>query len=326
MIIAYARLSRDDEKSKYVSIENQKMIINKYVKENNMIIDKFFEDDGFSGYTMDRPDFNEAKHLIDDGLVDILIAKDLSRIGRHNANVLLFLERLREHNVRIILIDDNYDSAVDNDDVIGIKTWYNERYVKDGSKKVRNARKIMQENASLVGKVPYGYVKDPYVKNKYYVDHDTAIYVRQIFELYANGHGYKRIAKILNENNIPTASMVEHQRRLDRGLNSRVKVASGWDSRMIKAIINNDFYIGTLRTRKTIRTTINGTQKRTSEDEQFVFENAHEPIVDKDLFNLVQDLNDKRGNESLYKGQRKYNNPYAGLLLCGDCGKASEII
>lgn len=325
MIIGYARLSRDDEKSKYVSIENQKMIIKKYAEENNMVIDKMFEDDGFSGYTMDRPDFDEIKHLVDNELVDILIAKDLSRIGRHNGNVLLFLERLQKRNVRIILIDDNYDSAADNDDIIGIKAWFNERYVKDGSKKVRNALKIMQENASLIGKVPYGYIKDPYVKHKYYVDQDAAIYVQQIFNLYADGSGYKKIAKILNDNNIPTPSMIEHQRRLDKGLNSKIKVADGWDGRMIKSIVTNDFYIGTLRTRKTVRTTINGTQKRTNKDEQFVFEDAHEPIVSKDVFYLVQDLNTKRGSEAHYKGQRKYNNPYAGLLICGDCGKALTI-
>lgn len=104
MNLAYERLSRDDEKTKYVSIENQRMIIEKYAKENGIVIDKHFEDDGFSGHTMDRPDFNELKHLVDEGLVDIIIAKDLSRIGRHNANVLLFLERLKEHNVRIILL------------------------------------------------------------------------------------------------------------------------------------------------------------------------------------------------------------------------------
>ena len=325
MNIAYERLSRDDEKSKYVSIENQRMIIDKYAKEHNIVIDKHFEDDGFSGYTMDRPDFNEIKHLVDERLIDIFIAKDLSRVGRHNANVLLFLERLKEHGVRVILVDDNYDSATDSDDIIGIKTWYNERYVKDGSKKVRNALQIMQENATLKSKVPYGYMKDPYVKNKYCVDPDTAIYVKQIFNLYADGNGYKRIAKIFNENKIPTPSWIEHQRRIERGLNSKIKVSNGWDSKMIREIINNDFYIGVLRTRKSIRATINGTQKRTGDEEQFIFENAHEPIVDKDLFYLVQDLNDKRSDEAYYKGQRKYNNPYAGLLLCGDCGRALTI-
>lgn len=325
MNIAYERLSRDDEKSKYVSIENQRMIIEKYAKENGIVIDKHFEDDGFSGYTMDRPDFNELKHLVDDGLVDIIIAKDLSRIGRHNANVLLFLERLKEHGVRIILVDDNYDSATDSDDVIGIKTWYNERYVKDGSRKVRNALKIMQENATLKSKVPYGYMKDPYVKNKYCVDPDTSIYVQQIFNLYADGCGYKKIAKMFNENKIPTPSLIEHQRLIDKGLKSKIKISNGWDSRMVKEIVTNDFYIGTLRTRKSIRATINGTQKRTEKHEQFVFENAHEPIIDSDLFYLVQDLNGKRSDEAYYKGQRKYNNPYAGLLVCGDCGRALTV-
>lgn len=325
MNLAYERLSKDDEKSKYVSIENQRMIIDRYAKEHGIVIDKHFEDDGFSGYTMDRPDFNEIKHLVDDGLVDIFIAKDLSRVGRHNANVLLFLERMKEHGVRVILVDDNYDSATDSDDIIGIKTWYNERYIKDGSKKVRNALQIMQENAILKSKVPFGYMKDPYVKNKYCVDPDIAIYVKQIFDLYANGSGYKNIAKTLNANNIPTASMIEHQRKIDKGLPSKIKVARGWTSLMIKEIIKNDFYIGTLRTRKSVRATINGTQKRTDKNEQYVFENAHEPIIDKDVFYFVQSLNEKRSEEAYYKGQRVYDNPYAGLLVCGDCGRALTI-
>lgn len=325
MIIGYSRLSRDDEKTKYVSIENQKRIITKYTEEHNIIVDKMFEDDGYSGYTMNRPSFNEIKHLVDENLVDIIIAKDLSRIGRHNANVLLFLERLRAHNVRIILIDDSYDSEYDDDDMIGIKTWFNERYVKDGSKKVRNALKIMQESAELIQKVPYGYYKDPYVKNKYYVNKDIAIYVQKIFELYADGNGYKKTAKLLNKDNIPTPSMIWHQQRIDKGLPSKVKVSTSWDGPMVKQIITNDFYIGTLRTRKSIRVTINGPQKRLNKSEQYVFENAHEPIISKELFNLVQDLNKKHGESCDYKGMRKYNNPYAGLLVCGDCGRPLTI-
>lgn len=325
MIIGYSRLSRDDEKTKYVSIENQKKIISKYAEENGMIVDKMFEDDGYSGYTMDRPSFNEIKHLVDENLVDIIIAKDLSRVGRHNANVLLFLERLRAHNVRIILIDDSYDSEHDDDDMIGIKTWFNERFVKDGSKKVRNALKIMQESAELIHKVPYGYDKDPYVKHKYYVNKDIAVYVKKVFELYADGNGYKKTARLLNEDNIPTPSMVWHQQRLDKGLQSKVKVSTAWEPRTVKAIITNDFYIGTLRTRKTMCTTINGPQKKVDQSEQCVFEDAHEPIISKELFNLVQDLNKKHRESDCYKGERKYSNPYAGLLACGDCGRSLTI-
>ena len=109
MNLDYSRLSRDEDKAHYTSIENQKKIIQRYAKEKGITIDKSFEDDGYSGYTMDRPAFNEIMHLIDENRVDVLIAKDLSRLGRHNANVLLFLERAKVHGVRIILVDDNYN-------------------------------------------------------------------------------------------------------------------------------------------------------------------------------------------------------------------------
>lgn len=320
MILGYARLSKDDLKKKYVSIENQKDIIRKYAKKQGMVIDKIYEDDGYSGYTMDRPDFNEIMLLVDDNLVDVLLVKDLSRLGRHNGGVLLVLERLRKHGVRVIMIDDNYDSDVDDDDIVGIKTWYNERYVKDGSKKVRNALKNMQENGNLIMSVPYGYIKDPYVKTKYYIDEEAAIWVKKIFELYAEGGGYKKTAKTLNEMGVPTPSMLLDRRKRERGITSKIKVADGWETNAIRRIIQNDFYIGTLRLRKTIRNGINGEQKHLPEDDQIVFENAHEPLISVELFNLVQSINSRRKESNTYKGIRKFDNIYAGLLFCGDCG------
>lgn len=326
MIIGYARLSKDDLRKKYVSIENQKDIIRKYAKKHNMIIDKIYEDDGYSGYTMDRPDFNEIMLLVDENLVDVLLVKDLSRLGRHNGNVLLVLERLRKHGVRVVMIDDNYDSAVDDDDIVGIKTWYNERYVKDGSKKVRNALKNMQENGNLIMSVPYGYIKDPYVKTKYYVDEEAAIWVKKIFETYAEGGGYKKTAKMLNEMGVPTPSMLLDRRQRERGIVSKIKVSTGWETNAIRRIVLNDFYIGTLRLRKTTRNGINGDQKRLSEDDHIVFENAHEPIISVELFNLVQSINNRRKESNTYKGIRKFDNIYAGLLFCGDCGGSLTVV
>ena len=324
MVIGYARLSKDDLKRKYISIENQKDIIRKYAKEHNMVVDKIYEDDGYSGYTMDRPDFNEIMHLVDENLIDVLLVKDLSRLGRHNGNVLLILERLRKHGVRVIMIDDNYDSEVDDDDIVGIKTWYNERYIKDGSKKVRNALKNMQENGNLIMSVPYGYIKDPYVKTKYYIDEEAAMWVKKIFEMYADGRGYKNLAKQLNSMGVPTPSMLLDRRQRERGIPSKIKVATGWETNAIKRIIQNDFYIGTLRLRKTVRNGINGEQKSTQKDDQYVFENAHEPLISLDLFNLVQSINSKR-KDSVYKGIRKFDNLYAGLLFCGDCGSSLTV-
>ena len=325
MVIGYARLSKDDLRKKYVSIENQKDIINKYAKVNGFVVDKIYEDDGYSGYTLDRPAFNEIQQLIDEGLVDILLVKDLSRLGRHNGGVLLALERFRKHGVRVIMIDDNYDSAVDDDDIVGIKTWYNERYVKDGSKKVRNALKNMQENGNLIMSVPYGYIKDPYVKTKYYIDDEAAMWVRKIFEIYADGGGYKKTAKILNQMGVPTPSMLLDRRQKEKGIVSKIKVASGWETNAIRRIIQNDFYIGTLRLRKTIRNGINGEQKHLNEEEQYVFENAHPPIISLELFNLVQSINERRRVSNSYKGERKFSNIYSGLLFCGDCGSSMTI-
>ena len=325
MVIGYARLSKDDLRKKYTSIENQKDIIRKYAKANGLIIDEIYEDDGYTGYTLDRPAFNEIQHLVDENLVDVLLVKDLSRLGRHNAGVLLLLERLRKHGVRVIMIDDNYDSDTDDDDIVGIKTWYNERYVKDGSKKVRNALKNMQENGNLIMSVPYGYVKDPYVKTRYYIDEEAAIWVKKIFETYADGGGYKKTAKLLNEMGVPTPSMLLDRRQKEKGIVSKVKVASGWETNAIRRIIKNDFYIGTLRLRKTIRNGINGDQKHLPEDNHYVFENAHPPIISMELFNLVQSINERRKESNSYKGIRKFDNLYAGLLFCGDCGSSLTV-
>lgn len=325
MNLDYSRLSRDEDKAHYTSIENQKKIIQRYAKEKGITIDKSFEDDGYSGYTMDRPAFNEIMHLIDENRVDVLIAKDLSRLGRHNANVLLFLERAKVHGVRIILVDDNYDSATDSDDMIGIKTWMNERYVVEGSRKVRNALSIMQETAALTGQVPFGYIKDPFIKNKYYIEPEAALIVKKIFELYADGYGYMRIAKKLTELGFPTPNMFFAEYKKQKGLPSKRPINEVWTADMIKRTIINDFYIGTLRTKKHETVGINGVKKRLDKEQHYVFEDAHEPIISKELFYFVQNLNKKRGTENTYKGERKFINEYAGLLECGDCGRSLTI-
>lgn len=133
-VYGYARLSRDEDKNKE-SLNTQIDLIKDYAEENDFKIIKVFEDDNVSGYTYDRHALNELKELIDDGEVDVLIAKDLSRIGRNNGKTLLFLDYLEDNGVRLILTNEDYDSANDNDDMIGIKTWFNERYIKDISKK-----------------------------------------------------------------------------------------------------------------------------------------------------------------------------------------------
>lgn len=136
MNAGYVRLSRDDDKRNYISIENQKLIIKQYAASQNTVIDRWYEDDGVSGYKFDRPGFQQLMEDLDKD-IDTVFVKDFSRLGCHNAKVLLLLDEFQERGKRLVVIDDNYDSLSPDDDVIGIKTWYNEKYVKDTSKKIR---------------------------------------------------------------------------------------------------------------------------------------------------------------------------------------------
>lgn len=154
----YCRLSRDEDRENYGSVDTQIQIINSICEENDFELIEMFIDDNVSGYKFEREALNELKEKIEEGLVDILIAKDLSRIGRHNAKTLLFLEYLEDYNVRLMVGD--YDSDKDTDDVIGIKTWYNEMYVKDISKKIIQNIRMKQKTNGLVVKETYGYLKD----------------------------------------------------------------------------------------------------------------------------------------------------------------------
>lgn len=134
MNVGYVRLSRDDDKRNYVSIENQMLIIRQYAAERNIVIDRWYEDDGVSGYIFDRPGFNQLMADLEKD-IDTVFVKDFSRLGRHNAKVLLLLDEFQERGKQLIVIDDSYDSSNPDDDTIGIKTWFNEKYVKDTSKK-----------------------------------------------------------------------------------------------------------------------------------------------------------------------------------------------
>ena len=149
MNAGYVRLSRDDDKKNYVSIENQKLIISQYANDHGVKIDRWYEDDGISGYIFDRPGFQQMMADLDQE-IDTVYVKDFSRLGRHNAKVLLLLDEFQERGKHLIVIDDNYDSMDSSDDTIGIKTWFNERYVKDTSKKIKRAIGARQKEGTLI--------------------------------------------------------------------------------------------------------------------------------------------------------------------------------
>ena len=318
----YGRLSRDDGDDESSSIFNQKRIITEFAKQNGITVDDFYIDDGVSGYTMDRPDFNRLKKALNDNEVDTIIVKNLSRLGRHNAKVQLFLENIEEAGKRVIAIDDNYDTWNESShETVGIKTWINERYVKDTSKNVRRAIDIMQKEGRYVSNVPYGYELDLFNKGSYHIDETCAMYVKEIFDLYLNGYGVMYIAKLFTERGVPNSTMIAKQRLERRGQTYKGKVSYTWAPNVILSMLRNDFYIGTLTLGKTKRRTINGKRVFQPEEKLIRFEDAHEPLINKQTFRIVQEMLIERSRDN-YRGQkdRKRPNIFAGKLYCSTCG------
>ncbi len=324
MNAGYVRLSRDDDKRNYVSIENQKLIINQYAGDHGVVIDRWYEDDGISGYIFDRPGFQQMMADLDKN-IDTVYVKDFSRLGRHNAKVLLLLDEFQERGKHLIVIDDNYDSMDSSDDTIGIKTWFNERYVKDTSKKIKRALGARQKEGTLITRAPFGYRRNPKDKTILEIVPKEADYIKKIYDLYLSGSGYRKIATYLTEQRAPTPSMIQREREIEEGRLSKRKVASRWSDAMIKEILDNDFYIGTFRLKKRARNTVHGKDKRVPKEEQCIFENHHPAIIDKATFSLVQELKEKR-NRTNYRGSRgqwfgsEIPNPFGCCLFCKDCG------
>ncbi|MCD8125146.1 MAG: recombinase family protein [Lachnospiraceae bacterium] len=324
MNAGYVRLSRDDDHKNYVSIENQKLIINQFAAEQGVTIDRWYEDDGISGYKFDRPGFQQLMEDLDRD-VDAVYVKDFSRLGRHNAKVLLLLDEFQERRKHLIVIDDNYDSMDSDDDTISIKTWFNERYVKDTSKKIKRALGARQKEGTLITRPPFGYRRNEKDKTILEIVPKEAEVVKGIYDLYISGAGDRKISIYLTEQGKPTPSMIQRERELEEGRLSKRAVASKWSDGMVKEILDNDFYIGTFRLKKRARNTVHGKDKRVPKEEQCVFEDHHPAIIDKATFSLVQELKEKR-NRTNYRGSRgqwlgsEIPNPFGSCLFCKDCG------
>ena len=322
-IAAYCRISVDDELNKEnTSIENQKAIIDDYVKTNfpNSELD-FYEDRDKSGYTFEqREGYQKMRRKLFRNQYDILIIKDLSRFSRRNGAGLVELEALRDEGIRIIAIGDNIDYPT-NDDWLRIQIYFlmNEMPVTDTSKKVRNVIKRRQQDGKWICSVPYGYVITNSKTMAFEIEPTEAVVVRKVFELYNQGWGYKRIANYLTDQHIPTPRMNERARKEARGEECHLKAKPQWSIATIQGILTNDFYIGTLRQGKYTRKKINGKDIKRDESDHIIFLKNHEPIIDYRVYATAQNAMQERTRNN-YRGTRIYTNAYSGLMVCGDCG------
>ena len=250
---------------------------------------------------------------------DILIVKDFSRFSRRNSRGLVELEDLRDAGVRIISIGDGIDFPNDDDWLkIQFQFLINEMPVTDTSKKVRNVIKRRQADGKWICAAPYGYIIN--TRQEFEIVPTEANIVRTIFRLYnEEGWGYKKIANYLTDQGIPTPRMAERDRKEAAGKEYNRTVKRDWAIVTVQGILDNDFYIGTLRQGKYTRKKINGKDILRDEDEQIVIENHHQAIIDYRTFATTRALREKR-TTSNYRGVKKYDNVYSGFLVCGDCG------
>lgn len=317
----YCRLSQEDElKGDSNSIQNQRAILEKYAKDNGFENIEVFVDDGYSGVSFNRPDFQRLLEMMEQGKVATLITKDLSRLGRNYIEVGQYTEMLFPRwEVRYIAINDNYDSLYnEGNELAPFKNLFNEWYARDTSKKIRAVVKAKAERGERVGTVvPYGYRKDPDVKGHLLVNEDTAPVVRLIFSLCAEGKGPKVIANILREKQILKPTAYRYQTSGKYGATTDTDDIYGWNDRTVAGILDNEIYLGhTINCRTTVVSYKDKRKKDVPESEWYRFENTHEAIIDKVTWDIVRKVRESKRRRTNMGDVDKYS----GLLFCADCG------
>ena len=325
-VVGYCRLSRDEDKENYSSIEEQKRIITDYAATRNWNISDFYVDDNVSGYTFNRPEFKKMIEKVKGGKVDVVIVKDLSRIGRNNGRVLVLIDDFKNMQKNLIAVSEmggSYDVLNDRDDMIGITTWFNERYVKECSKKTRDHMYSKQKSGRLIMGNYYGYEKvfKDDVPMLYVIDEIKPV-IELIFKLYIeDGYGFQKISEILNAKyNFPTPSEYYKMKHLEQGRVYKHKVQDKWTKDMVSNILKNEVYTGTLVTHKKKSINIRGKIVKLPREEHFVFENHHEPIISKEMFELAQELKDKKYKQNTSGANKKHNYYFSGMCVCNECG------
>lgn len=316
----YCRLSRDDEQAgESNSIVNQRAILKRFAQDQGFRNIQFFVDDGYSGANFNRPDWQRMISMVENDQIGVLIAKDMSRIGRNYLEVGIYTEVLfPEHNVRFIAVNSGVDSANQADnDFTPFLNIINEFYVKDSSKKVKASMKQKGESGEyLTTNPPYGYMKDPdNPKRHWVIDDEAAAVVRQIFEWCMEGFGPSQIAKKLKEAKVDCPTV--HWMKMGR--NAPAKTPDNpydWAPRTISGILEKQEYLGHMVNFKTRKQSYKSKKKIENPPEQWrIFENTHEAIIDAETFERVQELR-KNKRRPARTGK---SNMFSGIVRCADC-------
>jgi DNA invertase Pin-like site-specific DNA recombinase/DNA-directed RNA polymerase subunit M/transcription elongation factor TFIIS len=302
-VAVYARISRDDNRENFESIENQRDMLLEHAAVHRLgEVAAVYMDDNVSGSAIQRPGLDRMKEDILKGMIDVVLVKDLSRLGRNNAGTLQLLDFFEEHGIRVLTADGRFDSLVDND-MVGIETWVNERYVRDISRKIRASLRFKIQKGEYLGKAPFGYRKSCIEKNRLVIDESEAYIVRLIYRLYLSGMGYTAISKYLEE----------------KGYGSPGN--KGWNRITVRRILCSRVYIGD--TVQGVSEKVSFKSKKTRrlpEGRWVITEGTHEALISREMFDRVQEL--RLGRTGGRKVQGRQRHVLSGIIFCGGCGSA----
>lgn len=323
----YCRLSRDDgSEMESSSIQTQKEILSRYARENGLYNTEFFIDDGYSGTNFNRPAFQRMISEIEDGKIDTVITKDLSRLGRNYIETGVYIEvYFPEHRVRYIAINDAVDTVTtESADFTPFKNIMNEFYAKDTSRKVKSALKArVMDGMYVATSAPYGYQKLPEDHHRLIVDERYAPVVRVIFKLALDGMGISSIRNEINQKHILRPGAVNpngYERHFD-GEDDEKRYT--WSCNSIRGILRNPVYAGHLVMGKRVSASFKSKKRLCVLPENYtVIRNVHEPIVAPEDFEVVQKLITSRRKSNK---QNQFDNIFTGLIKCEDCGYAMTL-
>ncbi|MDM8239171.1 recombinase family protein [Pseudoflavonifractor phocaeensis] len=316
----YERLSRDDNlEGESYSIGNQKKLLTKVAKEKGYTNLVHFLDDGISGVTMDRPGFVEMIQQLEQGRAAAVFVKDLSRLGRNYIEVgRLTEEFFPEHDIRLVAVSDNIDTAEGENELAPIRNLFNEWYARDISKKRRISNKIKGNAGEPMGQPPYGYIKDPDNPKQWIVDDEAAQVVRRIYSMTLEGYGTEQIAAQLEKDEILTPRAYWLKKGIKRPGKGKQQPATKWNSSTVTKILSLQEYCGDILNFKTYSKSYKNKKRLENDRENWViFKDVHEPIIERSVFEQVQQ---KRGKIRKRRTNEGEHNMFSGLLVCADCG------
>ena len=318
----YCRLSRDDgAEGESNSIGNQKKLLKQFAKEHGLDNTRYYVDDGYTGTNFNRPGFKKMIEDIELGYISTVIVKDLSRLGRRYDMVGYYTDTyFPDMDVRFIAVNDNIDSEEGESEIAPFKNVINEWYARDISRKVKSSYRIRGNTGEPLSLPPYGYIKSPDNPKKWIVDPEAAAIVKDIFKMCLEGKGNETIARILQEKKVLTPTAYWASKGIRKGGKKTNLDPYKWNNSTVETILSKQEYCGDIINFKTYKKSFkNKTRRDNPPDKWVIFKDVHEPIIDRETFERVQEYT-KKTKRRAPKAENGDKNMFSDLLYCADCG------